>query len=147
MIDKHKMRLEESSSNSVPRDSVPSHEPRSVQPSEKSTSLVSEKTPPSYNPTPEIVQWLAQVKPGEEDHRSPRNPSSTPPASQQSVYKYVRRGAMLGLGGSGGWVPESYVKIRVPVATAATAMPGQQGQQGQARLSSPIQDASECPRA
>lgn len=141
------MQHEESSSNSVPRDSIPSQEPESVQQSEMSTSSVSEKLPPTYKPTPEIVQWLAQVKPGEEDHRSPRNPSNTPPPSQQFVYKWVRRGAMLGIGGSGGWVPASYVKIRVPIEKAGTMLPGELVQQGQSRPPSPLRDASEYPRA
>lgn len=127
-----------------------------------------------YTQSSRIVQWLAQVELARKGRHSPSNPSSTTPASQppqnniqpvttstapvqqattapaatpptqQFVYKWVRRGAMLGIGGSGGWVPASYVRIRVPVATTATAVASEPSQP---QSSSTPRDDIECPRA
>lgn len=130
------------------------------QQSDNNMAVVSETNIPRYNPTAQVVQWLAEIEPGEpeEGQQPPSIPSSTasgsPPSKnnaepakapaalpskpttarvpspppQQFVYKWVRRGAMLGIGGSGGWVPASYVRIRVPVAVSATAVSEQQSQ-------------------
>ncbi|KAG6366167.1 hypothetical protein INS49_000343 [Diaporthe citri] len=154
-MDKHKNQHEESSSNFTSGAPNPSREPGSVRQTESSMPLVSGVNSLNHNKTSQIVQWLAQVESDKENQQSPCTPSTTTPASQppqnnaelvstsaasaqqattapaplpptkKFVYKKVRRGALLGLGGSGGWVPASYVWVRVPAETTATAKPGQ----------------------
>ncbi|KAK7721330.1 hypothetical protein SLS64_001626 [Diaporthe eres] len=172
-MDKHEKRHEELSSNFGSGAPSTSREPGPVRQTESSMPLASEMNPLSYNLTSQIVQWLSQVESDKENQRSLCTPSTTALASQppqnnselvatsaapvqqataapasappiqQFVYKKVRRGAMLGLGGSGGWVPASYVWVRVPAATTGTVMPVQSGQ---LPSSSALQDDSECPR-
>lgn len=155
-MDKHKKQHEESSSNFRSGASDPSREPGPVRQTE--SSMPSGPGANSYNPTSQIVQWLSQVESDKDNQRTPCIPSTTTSASQppqnnsesvttsaasvqqatgapasappvkQFVYKRVRRGAMLGLGGSGGWVPASYVWVRVPAATTGPVMPPQPGQ-------------------
>lgn len=161
-MDKHK-KPEVSSSNFRSGASDPSREPGSVRQTESSKPLISGANPLTYNPTSHIVEWLNQVESDREDRRSPSTPSTTtsasqrpenaepvtpsvtstqqatttpapPPPTKKFEYKKVRRGALLGLGGSGGWVPASYVWVRVPVATTSTVVPAQPGQP----LSSPM---------
>lgn len=173
-MDKHKTQNEGSSPESRPGTSIPSHEPLSVQQTQSSMPFLPTTKSLGYKSTAQIVQWLVQVEPGNEDQRSPPTPSSTTPTSQpptskaepvttsaasvqqattvpapsppepQFVWKYVRRGAMLGIGGSGGWVPESYVWIRVPAAKTGTVTPAQPEQ---SRPPSTIQHDSNYPRA
>lgn len=169
-MDKYKKQHEVSSSNLRFGASDPSREPGSVRQTESSKPLISGANPLTYNPTSHIVEWLSQVESAKEDRRSPSTastptsasqppennvkpvtPSVTstqqattapvpPPPIKKFEYKKVRRGALLGLGGSGGWVPASYVWVRVPVATTSTVVPAQPGQP----LSSPIlQDDTE----
>lgn len=68
-----------------------------------------------------------------------------PPPAQQLVYRYVRAGAMLGIGGSGGWMPPTYVGIRVPVITTGPAIPAQSGRSLPSSSAS-LHAASEQPR-
>lgn len=176
IMDRHEKRHEELSSNFGSGAPSTSREPGPVRQTDSSMPLASEMNPLSYNPPSQIVQWLSQVESDKENQRSPYTPSTTTSASQppqnnsepeatsaapaqqattapasappvkQFVYKKVRRGAMLGLGGSGGWVPASYVWVRVPAATNGTAMPVQPSQPGQLPSSSALQGDSECPR-
>ncbi|KAL2275732.1 hypothetical protein FJTKL_01673 [Diaporthe vaccinii] len=175
-MDKHKKQREESSSNFESGTPNTSRDLGPVRQTESSMPLVSEVNPLSYNSTSQIMQWLSQVESDKENQQSPFTPSTTTSASQppqnnsesvtasaapvqqataaqasapstkQFFYKKVRRGAMLGLGGSGGWVPASYVWVRVPAATTGTVMPAKPGQPGQLPSSSALQDDSEYPR-
>lgn len=172
-MDKHTKQHDISSSSFRFRASDPSREPGSVRQTESSMPSVSAANSRNYNPTSQIVQWLAQVEPHEADRRSPCSPSTTtsasqppqnnaepvmtsaasvqqaiaapapPPPTKKFVYKKVRRGAMLGLGGSGGWIPASYVWVRVPAETTGPGMPSQPGRPGQPLSSSMHQDDSE----
>lgn len=173
IMDKHKKQHEESSSNFESGTPNTSRDLGPVRQTESSMPLVSEVNPLSYNSTSQIIQWLSQVESDKENQRSPFTPSTTTSASQppqnnsepvtasaapvqqatavqasspptkQFVYKKVRRGAMLGLGGSGGWVPASYVWVRVPAATTGTVMPAKPGQ---LPSSSALQDDNEYTR-
>lgn len=173
-MDKHKKQDEEVSSNLRSGPSNPSHKPGSVRQTETSMPMVPGTNGLNQTQTSRIIQWLAQLETHKKGGQSPSTLSSktsasqppqnnaepvkTPtapvqqattspapaPPTQQFVYKWVRRGAMLGIGGSGGWVPASYVRIRVPVATTATAVPSERSQLSS---SSTPQNDSECPRA
>lgn len=101
--------------------------------------LRSNTTPASLPPQSNTESVTPSAAPVQQETTA----SAPPLFAQDFVYKWVRRGAMLGIGGSGGWIPASYVRIRVPVATTATAVPSEQGQP---RSSSTPQNGNEDSR-
>lgn len=149
-MDNNKKKHEDSSSNVRPRPSNPynttsrivhwlnqveSDKENQQYPNAQCGTTTPASQPPQSN-TESVTPSAAPVQ-----HET--TASAPPLSAQEFVYKWVRRGAMLGIGGSGGWVPASYVRIRVPVATTATAVPSEQGQP---RSSSTPQNGNEDPQ-
>lgn len=149
-MDNRKKQHEDSSSNIRPQSSNPYNTTSRIvhwlnqveldkENQQYPNTLCSTTTPASQPPQSTTESVTTSTAPVRQDTTA----SAPPLFAQDFVYKWVRRGAMLGIGGSGGWVPVSYVRIRVPVATTATAV---QSEQGQPRASSMPQNGNEDSR-